>query len=247
MSEIRIKTFYTHLEDQQKKLLIGLLISLSVNFVFLLAAILYQQLQTPEVSLTNTDAMVILNLQQDEEIKKIKELLEKPSEKLLKSINEPIAGDEPAIALKGELIVPIDPAHAQIVPDALADTGRIDVGIRGVEGGVINGVAGGSLTGTGLGGGDYIPPKLMVSKFPEYPKNLQKKGVSGVIVLQVKVDTTGHVVDYKIKLNTTNNSILEKLAIETVFKCRYNPASDGIHPIMAWTDHRFEFIDKSSQ
>ncbi len=248
MSEIRIKNIYTSLDDHQRKLFRGLLISFSVNFLLLLAVVIYQQLQAPEKSLTNTEAMVILNLQQEEEIKKVKEMLEKPAENKPKSLNQSVM-DEPAMALKGLPIEPINPANAEIVPDALADTGRIELGIKGLEGGVVNGVAGGSLTGTGLGGGsgEYIPPKLMVSKFPEYPKSLQKKGVSGIIVLQVKVDTTGRVVDYKVKLNTTNNSVLEKLAIETVFKCRYNPASDGTHPIMAWTDHRFEFIDKSNQ
>lgn len=93
---------------------------------------------------------------------------------------------------------------------------------------------------------EYFPPKLMVSKFPEYPKELQNKGVQGVIVLDVQVDTEGNVINHKVKQNTTGSSILEKLAIETVYKCRYNPASDGSKPLVAWTDHRFEFREKAN-
>ena len=248
MREARIKDFYSYLDEEYKKLSIGLVIALGINFLFMTAVVVYQKMQVPEKEITQEEAAVLLNLQQEEEIKKVKDVLEKPTEEKITTPNDPVIGDDPARALKGEPINPVDPSKAEIVPDALADTGRIDLGIRGVEGGVVNGVPGGSIYGTGLGGGgDYIPPKLMISKFPEYPKSLQKKGISGVIVLHVKVDTTGHVVDYKVTLNTTASSELEKLAIETVFKCRYNPASDGTHPIMAWTDHKFEFNDKSSQ
>ncbi len=93
---------------------------------------------------------------------------------------------------------------------------------------------------------EYYPPKLIVSKFPEYPKELQNKGVQGVIVLEVQVDTEGKVINHKLKQNTTGSPILEKLAIETVYKCRYNPASDGSKPLVAWTDHRFEFREKAN-
>ncbi len=92
---------------------------------------------------------------------------------------------------------------------------------------------------------EYFPPKLMVSKFPEYPKELQHKGVEGIIVLEVQVDTDGKVINHRLKQNTTGSAILEKLAIETVYKCRYNPASDGTKPMVAWTDHRFEFRENT--
>lgn len=91
---------------------------------------------------------------------------------------------------------------------------------------------------------EYQPPRLIVSKFPEYPKELQKKGVSGTIILEVRVDVNGKVVEHKVKSNTTRNSVLEKLAVETVYKCRYMPATDNKKPTEAWTDHKFEFIDK---
>lgn len=93
---------------------------------------------------------------------------------------------------------------------------------------------------------EYFPPKLMVSKFPEYPKELQKKGIRGMVVLEVQVDTDGKVINHRVKQNTTGSDLLEQLAIETVYKCRYNPASDGTKAIQAWTDHRFEFRENSN-
>ena len=94
---------------------------------------------------------------------------------------------------------------------------------------------------------EYQPPRLIVSKFPEYPKDLQKQGISGVIILGVRVDVNGKVVEHKVKSNTTRNSVLEKLAVETVYKCRYMPATENKKPTEAWTDHKFEFIDKQPE
>jgi TonB family protein len=91
---------------------------------------------------------------------------------------------------------------------------------------------------------EYQPPRLIVSKFPEYPKELQKQGVSGIVILEVKVNVNGSVIDHKIKSNSTHNPIIEKLAVETVYKCRYMPATENKTPVAAWTDHKFEFIDK---
>lgn len=95
------------------------------------------------------------------------------------------------------------------------------------------------------GKSEFSPPKLIVSKFPEYPKDLQKVGISGIIILEVKVDLNGMVIDHKVISNTTKNATLEKLAVETVYKCKYTPATENRKPIVAWTEHKFEFIDKS--
>lgn len=91
---------------------------------------------------------------------------------------------------------------------------------------------------------DFQPPRLMVSKFPEYPKELQKQGIAGIIVLEVKVDSDGKVIAHRVKTNTTKNAQLEKLAVETVYQCRYMPALVNQKPTVAWTEHKFEFIEK---
>lgn len=91
---------------------------------------------------------------------------------------------------------------------------------------------------------DYQPPRLIVSKFPEYPGELQKQGISGVVILEVKVDVSGKVIEHRVRSNTTNNATLEKLAVETVYQCRYTPAMQDKKPTVAWTDHKFEFMDK---
>lgn len=148
-----------------------------------------------------------------------------------------------ALSVKGSPVKPIIPIASDIVEDILGDESDVRYG---TEEGLLEIPAPPAPPG-GKGRSEYFPPKLMVSKFPEYPLDLQKKGVSGVIILQVKIDVTGKVIDHKVKLNTTKNSVLEKLAVETVYKCRYNPASDGKTPVVSWTDHRFEFLDKTVQ
>lgn len=148
-----------------------------------------------------------------------------------------------ALSVKGTPVKPVIPIAGDIVEDVLAD----ETDTRyGTEEGLLEIPAMPAPPG-GKGKSEYFPPKLMVSKFPEYPAELQKQGVSGVIILQVKVDVTGKVIDHKVKMNTTRNATLEKLAVETVYKCKYNPASDGKNPVVAWTDHRFEFLDKAIQ
>lgn len=149
-----------------------------------------------------------------------------------------------ALSVKGSPVKPIIPIASDIVEDILADESDVRFG---TEDGLLEIPAMPAPPGSGKGKSEYFPPKLMVSKFPEYPADLQKKGVSGVIILQVKIDVTGNVIDHKVKMNTTKNSLLEKLAVETVYKCRYNPASDGKNPVVSWTDHRFEFLDKTVQ
>lgn len=149
-----------------------------------------------------------------------------------------------ALSVKGSPVKPVIPIASDIVEDILADESDVRYG---TEDGLLEIPAMPAPPGSGKGKSEYFPPKLMVSKFPEYPAELQKQGVSGVIVLQVKIDVTGKVVDHKIKMNTTRSNVLEKLAVETVYKCIYNPASDGKKPVVAWTDHRFEFLDKTVQ
>lgn len=148
------------------------------------------------------------------------------------------------LSVKGSPVKPTIPIASDIVEDLVAD----ETDVRyGTEDGLLEIPAMPAPPGSGKGKTEYFPPKLMVSKFPEYPADLQKQGVSGVIILQVKIDVTGKVIDHKVKLNTTKSALLEKLSIETVYKCRYNPASDGTRPIESWADHRFEFLDKSVQ
>ncbi|KAB2880816.1 TonB family protein [bacterium] len=148
-----------------------------------------------------------------------------------------------ALSVKGSPVKPVIPIASDITENILAE----ETDVRyGTEDGLLEIPAMPAPPG-GKGKSEYFPAKLMVSKFPEYPAELQKQGVSGVIILQVKIDVTGKVIDHKVKLNTTKSSVLEKLSIETVYKCRYNPASDGKSPLVSWTDHRFEFLDKTVQ
>ncbi len=142
------------------------------------------------------------------------------------------------LSVKGQPIRPIIPIKSDLPDQLLID--ETDV-IFGTEEGLLEIPAPPVLPGRDKT--EYHPPRLMVSKFPEYPRELQKKGIGGVVVLSIRVDTEGMVVEHRIKQNTTNNEELTRLAVETVYKCRFFPASDGKKTIPAWTEHKFEFTD----
>lgn len=143
------------------------------------------------------------------------------------------------VLVKGAPIKPVIPIASDMAEEVLTDESDVNYG---TEEGLIE-IPAMPLPPGGKIRSEYRPPKLMVSKFPEYPKELQKRGVYGVVVLTIKVDTDGRVIDHKVKSNSTGNDVLEKLSISTVYKCRFTPAYEGRKPIVAWTEHTFEFTE----
>lgn len=93
---------------------------------------------------------------------------------------------------------------------------------------------------------NLIPPKQIVAKFPDYPEDLRKQGIKGLIVMELKVDITGKVIDHRILENTTGSDVLTGNAIKAAYRCLYKPASDGREPIVSWTKQVFEFNESSS-
>lgn len=147
------------------------------------------------------------------------------------------------VLAKGAPVKPVIPVASNITEEVLTDESDVNYG---TEEGLIE-IPAMPLPPGGKTKSEYRPPKLMVSKFPEYPKELQKRGVSGVIVLTIKVDTDGTVIDHKVKSNSTGNDVLERLSISTVYKCRFSPAYEGKKPIVAWTEHTFEFTESGNE
>lgn len=143
------------------------------------------------------------------------------------------------LLVKGAPVKPIIPIASDIMEELLTE--ETDV-LFGTEEGLLE-IPAMPIPPGKKDKADYRPPKLMVSKFPEYPKELQKQGVQGTVILTIKIDVDGKVIDHKVKKNSTGSDLLEKLAVATVYKCKFAPAYEGKKPIVAWTEHTFEFND----
>lgn len=114
--------------------------------------------------------------------------------------------------------------------------GKTGKEISGVEGGVEGGVVGGVLGGV-VGGvlrprevelgkdvvratGEVMPPRLIKKVDPVYPEEARKAGVSGVVILEVQTDKTGHVKDVRILRSIP---MLDQAAIDAVKQWVYEP------------------------
>ena len=113
--------------------------------------------------------------------------------------------------------------------------------VGGVKAGVEGGVAGGVLGGVGgtraqefaefeKGAvrcvGDIKPPKLIKKVNPIYPEDARKAGVSGLVILEARIDTIGRVEDAKILRSVPP---LDQAAIDAVRQWVYEPLKvDGV-------------------
>jgi TonB family protein len=109
-------------------------------------------------------------------------------------------------------------------------TGGVEGGVEGgVVGGVMGGVVGGVISeqeqeefakGAVRAVGEIKPPKLIKEVEPVYPEAARKSGIEGVVILEVKTDEDGNVVDAK-----TLRSIpaLDQAAIAAVKQWKYEP------------------------
>jgi TonB family protein len=114
---------------------------------------------------------------------------------------------------------------------------------RGVEGGVANGVVGGTgKVDAEVPSGDAIylattddsrfaPAVLISQPIPKYPPALETIGLSGRVLLQFIVDTTGTVDPASIRVVESTNEGFEAPARESVEAARFQPARLGSHPV----------------
>ena len=110
----------------------------------------------------------------------------------------------------------------------------VEVGVEGdvkggVQGGVEGGVQGGILSekeqeefakGAVRAVGDITPPKLIKEVAPVYPEEARKNGIEGIVILEVKTDLKGNVVDAKILRSIPE---LNAAAIDAVRQWKYEP------------------------
>jgi TonB family protein len=87
--------------------------------------------------------------------------------------------------------------------------------------------------------GDIKPPKLVKEVLPVYPREAQQTRVQGVVILGVRTDEQGRVVDAKVLRSIP---LLDQAAIDAVRQWVYEPyVKDGkAHPIVFTVTVRFQ-------
>jgi len=94
------------------------------------------------------------------------------------------------------------------------------------------------------GKSDTIPPRPTMQIMPEYPEEVRKKGVQGIVRLIIRVDENGLVKDVVVSSNSTASQACEKAAVQAAYKSRYVPAQYGEKKISAWIICEFSFKPK---
>jgi periplasmic protein TonB len=122
---------------------------------------------------------------------------------------------------------------------------------RGVEGGVARGVVGGTgkvdlpaeeVYTVATTEPDFAPAVLIAQPAPRYPPVLQQIGLSGRVVLQFVVDTTGHVEPTSIKVLTSTHEGFEPPARESVAAAIFHPARLASRPVRQLAQQGVRFI-----
>jgi len=84
-------------------------------------------------------------------------------------------------------------------------------------------------------------PRPVFEVIPEYPQELQKKGIEGFVKLHLYVDKTGRVIKAIVLENTTNSKICADASVSAALKCRYIPAKSSGKTVDIWIDRTYTF------
>jgi TonB family protein len=142
-------------------------------------------------------------------------------------------------------------ANAIPVKETPPDTARASLaaavsdGGDGLEGGMGYGTGSGTGTGTGDGGGPGIgldiQPVPVWEVIPEYPERERKRGIRGLIELEVRVDVQGRVDSVRVSKNETSNGALENAAVRAARQSRYLPVEINGRPVACWFRRSYSF------
>jgi len=84
-------------------------------------------------------------------------------------------------------------------------------------------------------------PRPVFEVIPEYPQELQKKGIQGFVKLHLHVDKSGRVIKAVVLENTTNSKACAKASISAAQKCRYIPAKSSGKSVEVWITRTYTF------
>lgn len=97
--------------------------------------------------------------------------------------------------------------------------------------------------GTGIFSGRPViyQPRPIYEVIPEYSQELQKKGIEGMVKLQLHIKENGCVDKVIIIENTTNSELCAKAAKTAALKCRYIPAKSSGKTVDIWITRSYTF------
>lgn len=144
---------------------------------------------------------------------------DKPPPDVVLSANPPPQGFQTVVAVQ-DIPTEIPPVDLNERFNASDFTGK------GVEGGIAAGVLGGTgpITGETYLEAQVDDPPQLISKGPlRYPPVLQSAGVTGRVMAQFIVDTTGHAEPGSFRVISSTNKAFEESARETILKSVFRP------------------------
>ena len=89
-----------------------------------------------------------------------------------------------------------------------------------------------------------IKPKPLKSPVPNYPYEAKKKGIEGITVVKMLIDTDGSVMDMKV-LKSSGNQLLDEAALDAAKKSTFEPAEHHFngksYKVRVWVSRPFKF------
>lgn len=77
-----------------------------------------------------------------------------------------------------------------------------------------------------------IPPREKHVTPPEYPVEVKKAGIEGIVYLRIAIDTTGEVLDVKVVKGV--DPLLDSAAVAAAWTWTYYPAKSKGKPVAVW-------------
>ncbi len=78
-------------------------------------------------------------------------------------------------------------------------------------------------------------PLYQVNPPPEYPRLARRRGLEGVVLLEVLVDSSGRVADMRLS-RTSDHALLDKAAMEGVQRWQFTPGTMNGRPQEMWVE-----------
>ena len=89
-----------------------------------------------------------------------------------------------------------------------------------------------------------LPPRLarpILDVFPEYPEEERKKGIEGLVEVEILVNMNGTVDRVRVINNTTGSRRLQRSAVDAAKRTKYAPAKSDKEDISVWIRRSYRF------
>lgn len=100
-----------------------------------------------------------------------------------------------------------------------------------------------ALTGSVLAQSKTEPPVPVRTTAPEYPDELRREGVSGLVMVKCSIDVQGNVAE--VEVEKSSNPAFEKPAIAAVKKWKFKPAKQDGNPVAIKVSIPIKFVFES--